>query len=212
MALITKKQVESKGKIIIEDRFAGSDLLQKGVLEKARNVDNILKEKMGELQKDAKIINEKNILKKYWLIGTKLNFIDSLNLSQDDLILIWNPILEYSGTLKPSDLTPERASNPKRNQFRKYYLLGKIPWGLVSKGKTWANWSELFESEVFLQDPTIMQVFIDCLGESKKEMFERKWFRNILKEIRHKFKSKRTKGVFGIKELKEIINEIIDKF
>jgi len=122
-------------------------------IELAKKYDEKLRkniEKLTRLLQKKGFFEMKNKMKKWYMLGKGLQFLDKIELRlkcDPNRENTWRALYDIAPHLAPKRTMPtdkERAIG-KRNHFYVCYLLGKMEWEKI-KHLTWANWNEIYMS------------------------------------------------------------------
>lgn len=188
-----------KRKIVYKDgegkeyKIEGSVLdLSQGSLEEligdalaADQDDKILKEKSKEIKEF--IENSSNIpnkLERWYELGKKLQFVDTLNLnSEEDRKQALERLFKDLKASSPI----WRASDSKAIRYPQHmYTLSKLPREIVFyAGMTWARWFDILEYKVIINNTEILRNIVErCTVENWNEEKLRHHLQKINKELR----------------------------
>lgn len=122
-------------------------------IDLARQYDTILRAHFNDIEKKFKASNffsMKNGLSKWYLLGTELQFLDTLEIvskCDPDLENTWRHLYDIVPELTPTGKLPgsKRRAFGVRNHFYIAYRVAKIPWAEAKKLR-WSSWREILMS------------------------------------------------------------------
>jgi hypothetical protein len=124
------------------------------IAAKIRMIENELEE-MGLLQLKGK----PGVLRLWYAFGTRLSFIDELELTGKAKRYVWRAIYDHMTKLyNPQEPMPQRIKDrPEYNDIRYSYIIGKLDWDFVRAAGNWRTWVDFLDSEVMRDDPRIIE-------------------------------------------------------
>ncbi|MGB9760627.1 MAG: hypothetical protein ACPLZG_12430 [Thermoproteota archaeon] len=132
---------------------------------------------------------EKNKIKKWYMLGKELQFLDKMEMRikcDPNFENTWRALADIAPDLMPSEKLPsdkERVLG-KRNHFYLCHLLGKIPQRKAEE-LTWSNWNDIFMSfspEMWRDGERLLKWVLDRATREGKITRER--LRTVLKALR----------------------------
>jgi len=173
----------SKGSVITPKETAKADEIDKKIKKAMREIEDRAKKKglLDLLGKKGKVIQL------YYFVGLELKkFIDSLNLSEDEILQLWSPINHHAEKLS-LDQGTSRLIRDKgyRSTWRYCYLLAQRQEKDVLE-YDWTQWVDIFDSKI-CEDKRV----VDWLIRIKRDRFKgggmQDWFRDVMRSVRKEF-------------------------
>lgn len=160
-------------------------------------------------------------LKKWFLLGKELQFLDDSDLRKKcdpDFEHTWRALYDLATDLAPTANIPangERAEG-RRNHFYMCYRLAKLPWNTL-KSLNWRMWNDIcmsFSPDMWKDHARLLGWLIDkSLAGSEK--IDGKKLRHALIAIRHvageKASVKRNTNLLSRRELNKVLDEELKK-
>jgi len=178
----------------------------------AESLDNIIKQKMKELEFSMNkmgylnLKNKKGVIKLWYHVGKGINFInDTTIVPREDRKYVWRALYNHAGKLSPGIINERVMYRPMTSHFRYCNIISKYDWNFVESAGNWTAWVEFLDSPAIRDDDRV----IDWLGsiQLKAQGSLQDWLRRLTKEIRTSFKNKDT-SVFTDDELYNKLNTI----
>ena len=178
----------------------------------------------GNLDKVTRNLKEKgffgmkNDIKKWYILGKELQFLDSIEIRtkcDPDMKNTWRALYDLALHLAPSETVPtdRERSVGWRNHFLMCYLLGRMPWNKI-KNLTWSNWREIHEAfspEMWKDEERLLGWLID--KSSVQGKMPRRKFRLVLKALRRavgqRARVQKDTTVLSDEELAKMLNETL---
>ena len=192
MAVLVTKRVNLDGKEICIRVFLPPGKLSKAGREKAERLDTFLTRRMREIEKEMSLEGSlnKQALKKWHALGTRLQFVDDTELvepSDKNERFIWQAIREHC---PPSlEVKGLKRAGKKNDHFELCYRLGKYKWADIDWLPTWTEWVDLIEAPGLISDGRIVAK-ISELARTVYRTLVKENFREVIKELRKEFPTK----------------------
>ncbi len=212
MAIIIREEVtlpngkKTKVKTYISDLSP----LPGNLRRKADENDEMLKTKIREIERELedlglfKLKGRHGVNKLWYEFGSRLDFIDDMNLSSSARKQIWRAI--YDHTEKLYDKNEPTPSTFWYNEIRYSYHIGKFDWDFVKTAGTWRDWIDFLDSTALREDHRIIE-WIASL--QKRESMRTDFLRILRRAISGKFRNIVTSELSD-EVLYQALNEIFD--
>jgi len=177
---------------------------------KADENDEMIKTKIREIERELedlglfKLKGRHGVIKLWYEFGSRLDFIDEMNLSSSAWKQIWRAI--YDHTEKLYDRTEPTPSRFWYNEIRYSYHIGKFDRDFVKTAGTWRDWIDFLDSTALREDYRIIE-WIASL--QKRESMRTDFLRNLRRAISGKFRNTVTSELPD-ELLYQDLNEIFD--
>ena len=185
----------------------------------AKKYKKILKHELKQIRErlaEKSFFDMKPSLKKWFLLGKELQFLDDLELRKKcdpDLELTWRALYDVATDLAPTTHIPtnkERAEG-RRNHFYMCYRLAKLPWKTL-RPLNWRMWNDVcmsFSPDMWTDRERLLEWLINrsSIGSEK---VDGKKLRGSLVALRHvageKASLRRNTNLLSKKELYKLLD------
>jgi hypothetical protein len=148
---------------------------------------------------------KKNALRVWYEFGNLLNAIGKKYkiFGTNDELYFWPVIYNYVSRNIQKSSPPKNYKQLYRNHFKQCSILAGYKWAIVKRVGTWAEWRDLLDNKILLEDKRILNWLIKRIIKSK---IGHKEFRPFLHSFRREMKSYDT-TIFSDKELKKLLSK-----
>lgn len=161
-------------------------------IELAKEYEKKLQEKINEIIVSLRkrgFFNMQNKMKKWYMLGKELQFLDSTELRikcDPNFKNTWRALYDLAPRLAPTENIPtdEERATGWRNHFYVSYRLAKLPWALV-QNIPWGNWTDInaaFSPEMWEDGRRLLEWVVSRASTEKG--INRKKLRKALKALR----------------------------
>lgn len=213
MAIIIREEVllpngkKAKVKTYISDISPLPGYLRR----KADENDEMIKTRIREIESELddlglfRLKGKPGVLKLWYEFGSRLDFIDDMNLSSSARKQIWHAIHDH--TEKLYDKTESIPSRFWYNEIRYSYHIGRLDWSFVETAGTWRTWIDFLDSTALSEDPRIIE-WIASL--QTREPMKTNFLRILRRAISEKFRNTVTSEL-SEEVLYQVLNEIYEE-
>ena len=182
--------------------------------EKADGYDLLIQSKVKEIEDELQSLGlfelrgRPKVLKLWYEYGTRLSFIEDMELSPLARKHIWQAIYDHSTKLydHSEEMSTRLQRAPTTSNLCYSYLIGKLDWDFVDAAGNWTAWVEFLDSEVMRTDARI----IEWIKEIQvKGPLQSGFLRELNKAIRNRLKGIETRQLLS-SNLLEILDEILE--
>ena len=189
--ILDKVKIPDGSEIVVKRYISEKSPLTNDLKQQAEKNDGIIEAKMREIEQEMKregyiqLKGKKGgVIQLWYEVGTRLAFVDSLELDTISRKFVWRAIFDHAGALydHTESMSIRARERPLNSHFRYCYLIGKKPWSLVKSAGNWTAWVEFFDSIAIREDDRIVY-WIDKIHE--KIPNTPNWLRILNKAIRN---------------------------
>ena len=182
--------------------------------EKADGYDLLIQSKVKEIEDEIQSLGlfelrgRPKVLKLWYEYGTRLSFIEDMDLSPLARKHIWQAIYDHSTKLydHSEEMSTRLQRAPTTSNLCYSYLIGNLDWTFVEAAGNWTAWVEFLDSEVMRNDSRIIN-WIRTL--QVKGPLSGGFLRLLNKTIRRRLDRIETTSLKD-KELTEILEETLE--
>ena len=212
MAIIIREEVTLPNgkKTRVKTYISDISPLPGNLRRKADENDEMIRTKIHEIERELddlglfKLKGRHGVIKLWYEFGSRLGFIDDMNLSSSARQHIWHAI--YDHTEKLYDKTEPTPSRFWYYEISYSYRIGKFDWDFVKTAGTWRDWIDFLDSTALREDPRIIE-WIASL--QKRESMRTDFLRILRRAISGKFRNTVTSEL-SEDVLYQALNEIFD--
>ncbi len=217
MAIIIReeKTLPNGVKTVVKSYISDISPLPGHLRRKADENDEMIKSKVHKIEEDLEglgLFNFKGktgVLKLWYEFGSRLKFIENMNLSSSAKQHIWRAIYDHTKKLydKTEPIPKRLKDRPMYNDIKYSFQISKFDWAFVRTAGSWRTWVDFLDSTVMREDHRIIQ-WIASIQE--KTSLKTGFLRILRRAISEKFRNTITSELSET-DLYRTLNEIYEE-
>jgi hypothetical protein len=160
-----EKMLPNGLKTVVKSYISDISPLPGHLRKKAEENDALIQAKVKEIEEDLDKLGlfsykgKPGVLRLWYAFGTRLGFVDEMDLSASAKRYVWRAIYDHSTKLydRTEPISVRLRDLPTSNDLRYSYIIGKLDWEFVNGAGSWRTWVDLLDSIVIREDPRIIQ-------------------------------------------------------